>query len=122
MIGDDVILVYHRVGTDILSKVNHPVPFRSLIDFERVSDVAIDGSAYVQFVIPWTKFTLTNNSGEKVLYNGTHYIDITDSNSSVSIYLFLYFLFIYFIFCFFMWPITRTVYFLFICNQILSDS
>eukprot|EP00026_Physarum_polycephalum_P000650 Phypoly_transcript_00651.p1 GENE.Phypoly_transcript_00651~~Phypoly_transcript_00651.p1 ORF type:complete len:873 (+),score=93.35 Phypoly_transcript_00651:1602-4220(+) len=81
MTGDDVFLVYHRVGDDVMKQVNHPVPFRSLVGFDRVGNVGVGEKGQLQIVIPRTSFYLTNNTGDKVLYYGTHYLDITDSIS-----------------------------------------
>eukprot|EP00026_Physarum_polycephalum_P002953 Phypoly_transcript_02962.p1 GENE.Phypoly_transcript_02962~~Phypoly_transcript_02962.p1 ORF type:complete len:862 (+),score=98.40 Phypoly_transcript_02962:97-2586(+) len=79
--GDDVFLVFHRVSQTITESVNHPVPFRALVEFDRVS-VEEGAGGSVSLSVPWSRFALTDNSGNKVLYSGTHYLDVTDSISA----------------------------------------
>ena len=46
--GDEVLMLFHAAGTDVRAVANHPVPIRSLIDFDRVS-VPSGGTATVEF-------------------------------------------------------------------------
>lgn len=69
--GDEVVLVYHRVGNDIRSKVDHPVPLKRLVQFERVH-VAAGQAAKVSFALSSAAVELTNGAGRKVVYSGTH--------------------------------------------------
>jgi len=79
--GDEVVMLYHRVSDQIKSSVNHPVPIRQLVDFNRVT---VDSSAMTNFtfIINDNELALTNLNGEKVLYAGTHYLDVTDGSST----------------------------------------
>eukprot|EP01113_Clastostelium_recurvatum_P036756 TRINITY_DN5293_c0_g1_i5.p1 TRINITY_DN5293_c0_g1~~TRINITY_DN5293_c0_g1_i5.p1 ORF type:complete len:548 (+),score=129.93 TRINITY_DN5293_c0_g1_i5:1075-2718(+) len=81
MVGDDVLQVYHRVSKAISSSVSHPVPLRSLVEFDRVGPVMPGQGGAVKMVLPWSRLTLTDAKGDKVLYSGTHYLDVTDSNA-----------------------------------------
>jgi len=74
--GDEVIMVYHRVGDDISKKVTHPVPLRRLVDFERAF-VARGGSSSVYFNFSFEYLVLTDDSGQEVVYPGTHYLDFS---------------------------------------------
>lgn len=78
--GDQILMMYHRVGTDISHNVTHPVPLRRLVDFERVS-VAAGATETVHFVLSDEDLTLTNEKGQEVLYPGTHYLDVGDGVS-----------------------------------------
>jgi len=78
--GDDVVFSYHRVSSDIKSSVDHPVPIRSVADFNRVTLNTGDTTSF-NFTITDNELALTNLNGEKVVYAGTHYFDITDSMS-----------------------------------------
>jgi len=81
--GDEVLQVFHRVSDIIRKQCTHPVPLRSLVDFTRVT-VALSSAATVSFSIPLSMLTLTNNAGDKVLYAGEHYLDVTNGNSPPS--------------------------------------
>jgi len=74
--GDEVVQVYHSAGDDIRSKVNHPVPFKSLVDFERVR-VPSGDSGSVSFQFDNTVLSLTNLNGTRVVYPGTHVLIFT---------------------------------------------
>jgi hypothetical protein len=70
-------MVYHRVGSDILHNVTHPVPLKRLVDFQRI-DVATSGQASVHFTFSEEYLVLTNQQGQEVVYAGTHYLDVFD--------------------------------------------
>lgn len=67
--GDEVVQVYHR-AVDI-GKVDHPLPLRALVDFERVS-VAAGGQVEVKFELGPESLQLINGKGERTLYPGKH--------------------------------------------------
>lgn len=80
LVGDEILLVYHRVGDDVISAVGlaHPVPLRSLRDFARLSDLAPGGAAAPSaFSFVPMDFSLVNAKGARVLYPGTHYLDVS---------------------------------------------
>ena len=74
--GDQVIFVYHSVGEDIKNSVPHPVPLKSLINFERIS-VNINDSAALSFSFEKDVLFLNNQDGESVLYSGTHFLSFS---------------------------------------------
>jgi len=84
--GDEVLQVYHRAGDDVRAKVTHPIPARSLIDFGRWAVEENHGRVSTTFTISSSKFALTNLQGDKVLYSGTHYIDVTNGVNPSSTY------------------------------------
>jgi hypothetical protein len=56
--GDDVLLVFHSVGSDISGGVDHPVPIKRLVDFGRVA-VAVGDTEQLTFsVTPGVLFVL----------------------------------------------------------------
>lgn len=77
VLGDEVIQVYHSAGADIRSSANHPVPLKSLVDFQRVriepGDVKI-----IKFEFDTSVLKLVNEHGDKVLYPGTHKLLFTN--------------------------------------------
>jgi hypothetical protein len=66
MDGDEVVQVYHSAGSAIRSAAKHPVPLKSLVDFERVS-VAKGSSATLKFSLPDNSLMLVNDAGDKIL-------------------------------------------------------
>jgi len=82
--GDNVIMVYHRVSTEIWNGCGHPVPFRALVDFQRVK-MGVQGTSTVTFTITADKLSLTNNNGVKVVYPGVHYFDVSDGVASSTV-------------------------------------
>ena len=77
--GDEVLLVVHRAGPDVLAAVGgrHPVPRGSLRGFERVALAAGGGAVGTAFSLGAGDFALTDASGATVLYPGTHFIDVS---------------------------------------------
>ena len=55
---DEVVQVYHAVGTDIRASIDHPAPKRKLVAFERIT-LPAGGSAPVAFDIPAERLHLT---------------------------------------------------------------
>jgi len=82
--GDEVLMIFHRPSSDIISRVNgaHPLPLRALVGFERVS-VSAGGSTMVQFDIPVEEaLGFINEDGATALYPGTHYLDVSNGNTA----------------------------------------
>ena len=69
--GDEVVMVFHSVGTEIKQQADHPVPIRALVGFERVR-VAAGASVQVHFQLGNPALQLVNAQGDKVLYKGEH--------------------------------------------------
>merc|ERR1712034_71090 len=67
--GDEVVMAFHSVGSTIRAKVDHPVPIKSLVDFERVRVVA-GGKRTVVFKFTEDALLIVNKDGKKVLYPG----------------------------------------------------
>eukprot|EP00760_Papus_ankaliazontas_P030451 PhM_4_TR4835/c0_g1_i1/m.71676/K15920/XYL4; beta-D-xylosidase 4 len=79
MPGDEILMVYHRVGADTAhgAASHHPVPKSDLVDFARVS-LGQHECSDVTFNLTTTKFELTNEKGARVVYPGTHYMDVSN--------------------------------------------
>jgi len=56
---------------------DHPVPIRALVNFERIKIFQYQFKN-INFIITSDSLSLTNNNGQKVIYPGVHYFDITD--------------------------------------------
>jgi hypothetical protein len=69
--GDEVLMLFHAAGTDVRAVANHPVPIRSLIDFDRVS-VPSGGTATVEFHVDQKSLELIDENGEPRIYPGEH--------------------------------------------------
>lgn len=78
--GDEVIMIYHNVSQQIKHAVNHPVPLKQLVAFERVF-VPKQQTKTVQFTIKDEQLKVTDNNGNYVLYAGTHYITVSRGNA-----------------------------------------
>ena len=75
-----VLQVFHSAGKDIRARVLHPVPQKSLRDFERVS-VAAGESQKIAFSLVKSDFVaLVNTQGEKQVYSGQHNIIVSNGN------------------------------------------
>eukprot|EP01060_Flectonema_neradi_P016783 TRINITY_DN2341_c1_g1_i1.p1 TRINITY_DN2341_c1_g1~~TRINITY_DN2341_c1_g1_i1.p1 ORF type:complete len:848 (+),score=204.59 TRINITY_DN2341_c1_g1_i1:39-2582(+) len=74
--GEEVVQVYHSVGSDIRSKLSYAVPKRSLINFERVA-APVGGSASTSFAVSLSDFLVVDQSGAKTQFHGTHNIIIS---------------------------------------------
>jgi hypothetical protein len=70
-------MVYHRVSSAISGSVNHPVPIKALVDFKRIH-ILMGTTANTTFPITSDYLSLTDADGNKVVYSGTHYLDVTD--------------------------------------------
>jgi beta-glucosidase len=81
MDGDDVILVYHRQTlNDYNGPVLHPVPIKSLVAFDRIH-VKQGEAKKMYFPLSTEDFLLTNEEGVRVLYEGKHFIIISDGTN-----------------------------------------
>jgi beta-glucosidase len=71
--GDEVVFVYHSVGNEIRKEkqVLHPIPIKSLVDFDRISLKAGE-KGDMTFKIDNSTFETINEDGEKVVYEGQH--------------------------------------------------
>ena len=79
-LGDEILLVVHRVGADVVAAVGgaHPVPRGTLRDFARLSGLAAGGApASSAFALAPLQLALTGPAGESILYPGTHFIDVS---------------------------------------------
>eukprot|EP00041_Stephanoeca_diplocostata_P032967 m.1075633 g.1075633 ORF g.1075633 m.1075633 type:complete len:890 (+) comp24243_c0_seq1:40-2709(+) len=71
--GDEVLMCFHAVSDDIRKSADHPVPFKRLVEFERVGPLAAGtSSASVTFSVPVSRFGLVTNSGDTKVYPGVH--------------------------------------------------
>ena len=77
--GDEVLLLVHRAGPDVVAAVGgrHPVPRGSLRGFERLALSAGGGAVGSAFALGATDLALIDNSGAAVLYPGTHFFDVS---------------------------------------------
>jgi beta-glucosidase len=75
--GDEVLLLFHAVGDDIRREVDHPVPLRALVDFQRVA-VGAGDNATVSFSVGPQQLLITNAAGNRVLYPGSHNVCVRD--------------------------------------------
>ena len=69
--GDEVVQLYHSVGKQIRAVATHPIPLKSLVDFQRVS-LQPQASVNVVFKVDETAFSLVTNDGTKTVYRGEH--------------------------------------------------
>jgi xylan 1,4-beta-xylosidase len=78
--GDEILMVYHRPGDDVRAAVGgaHPVPRTSLRDFTRLGGLAPGGPpAPSAFTLGPADLALVTANGTRVLYPGTHYVDVS---------------------------------------------
>ena len=79
--GDEVIMIYHQVSKDIKSKVDHPVPLKNLVNFDRIF-IQHGKTQFIEISVAKSKLALTTDKGDKALYSGVHYFIVTDGLSS----------------------------------------
>ena len=73
--GDEVLLVYHRVSAAIRARIGaaHPVPFKDLVGFQRVGQLAPGESQAVSFTLDRDRAaSLTTADGSRKTYPGEH--------------------------------------------------
>lgn len=76
--GDEVIQVYRRVVT--VGRVDHPLPLRALVAFERVS-VGAGSQVEVKFELGHDELMLINRDGVRTLYPGLYEFVFTTGRS-----------------------------------------
>lgn len=72
--GDEVVQIYHVPPTGL--KVDHPLPFKRLIAFDRVHLPASATGVTVAFNITTGQLRLTDKAGGQSLYPGNHDLSI----------------------------------------------
>lgn len=79
MVGDEVVLCFA-----VPLKVQRPaaqagtrLPYKRLIDFTRVRDLAPSTSANISFIVGAAALGLTDSVGDTVLYGGQHAVVAT---------------------------------------------
>jgi hypothetical protein len=75
VVGDEVLLVYHAVGSVIREKASklHPVPIKALVEFDRVVDLSPQASQKVTFALNLGKaLSVTTKDGSQMVYPGQH--------------------------------------------------
>jgi beta-glucosidase-like glycosyl hydrolase len=80
--GDEILLVYHRTGTDI--KASYPLPRKVLVDFQRIS-VAPGKTEMVDFVLEKEDLAVTTGEGDRVVLAGTHFYDVGSVSLPVNV-------------------------------------
>lgn len=75
--GDEVLLVYHRVGTSIAKNVTHPLPIKALVDFQRLTIEPLQ-TQQVTFTLQKEAVQVTDSSGARVTYSGEHELLLSD--------------------------------------------
>lgn len=82
--GDEVLMVFHRPGADVVALVNgaHPLPQLALRNFTRLS-LPVGGVQEFVFELALNKsLAYVNEAGATVLYAGTHYLDVFNGNTN----------------------------------------
>ena len=74
--GDEVLMVFHRAGDDVRARATHPVPVRSLVQFQRVSLRAGAGVTVV-LEVGLEQAKVVDEKGDRVLYPGRHSFIVT---------------------------------------------
>ncbi len=69
--GDEVIMVFHSVTDPIRKAAPHPIPLKSLVQFQRVT-ISAGAQQTVPFSLPPVVLRVVDENGDKVFYNGTH--------------------------------------------------
>lgn len=77
--GDEVVMVFHQAGDAIRKGANHPVPLKSLVQFDRVR-LAPGGSTTVSFQLTDAAFELTTADGNKTVVAGTRNVVFSRGN------------------------------------------
>mmetsp|Transcript_30025 Transcript_30025/g.73115 ORF Transcript_30025/g.73115 Transcript_30025/m.73115 type:complete len:688 (+) Transcript_30025:267-2330(+) len=85
--GDAILLVYHEPSTEIRSNLDHPVPAKRLIAFERVR-LQVGETQRIKMKLDVEDLAVTTNTGDKVVYSGIHklILDIGDASSPVEVF------------------------------------
>jgi beta-glucosidase len=83
--GDEVVFLFASAGADVRAVTKHPVPLRSLVDFQRVT-IPKKQSMKVQFVIQPSALELIDENGKPRLYSGTHSFIVSRGHGPESIF------------------------------------
>jgi hypothetical protein len=77
--GDEVLQVYHVPGATVRKLVGaqHPVPLKSLVEFERVSLAPNEATTWIVSLDPSKALALTTANGSTVVYPGEHTVVFT---------------------------------------------
>ncbi len=75
--GDEILLLVHRAGADVVAAAPHPVPRGTLRAFERIPLSAGGGAVGTAFSLGAADFALITDSGAAVVYPGTHFVDVS---------------------------------------------
>lgn len=67
--GDEVVMVFHSLGAEARKGLDHPVPKKSLVAFDRKS-IRAGESAQFNFELPFMALAVTDSSGDKPVYKG----------------------------------------------------
>lgn len=67
--GDEVVMVFHQAGDAMRKAADHPIPLKSLVQFDRVS-LARGASTTITFTLPKAAFELTTTDGNKTVTPG----------------------------------------------------
>ena len=82
--GDEVLMVFHRPGADVVELVNgtHPLPLLALRNFTRLS-LPVGGVQGFTFELAVNKsLAYVNEAGASVVYAGTHLLDVFNGNTN----------------------------------------
>lgn len=72
-------MVYHSAGAGIRGAVTHPVPLKTLVEFNRIT-LPASGEATLKFELDEAAFLLTNDLGNKTMYPGERTIIVSRGN------------------------------------------
>ena len=67
--GDEVVMVFHQAGDAIRTASDHPIPLKSLVQFDRVT-LAPGASTTITFTLLEAAFELTTTDGNKTVIPG----------------------------------------------------
>eukprot|EP01043_Picozoa_sp_COSAG02_P075852 COSAG02_NODE_15832_length_1138_cov_1.201155_1_plen_215_part_00 len=69
--GDEVLMVFHSVSSEIKAAAPHPVPKRNLVEFTRVT-IDAGQQSQVNFNLTKSSLAITTANGSKRVYQGSH--------------------------------------------------
>ena len=82
--GDEVLMVFHRVGDDIrkMASADHPVPIKQLVEFHRFNAVPPGGSQTLAISMDPDVLALTTHNGSRKVYSGEHELHFSTGGSA----------------------------------------
>lgn len=82
--GDEVLMVFHRVGPAIrtAASANHPVPIKQLVEFTRFNAVPPGGSQSIAISMEPEALALTTHDGSRRVYPGVHELHFSTGGSA----------------------------------------